>query len=39
MRKGQVDKALPEPKKDVKFEIGSNKEYKVGEIINSMVYA
>ncbi len=35
-RKRQVDKALPEPKKE--FEAGDNKEYKVKAIINSAVY-
>ncbi len=37
-RKGQVDKALPELEKDVKFETGGNKKYKVKAIINSAVY-
>ncbi len=33
-----MDKALPEPEKDVKFELGGNKEYEVKTIIDSMVY-
>ncbi len=36
-RKGRVDKALPEPKKE--FEARDNKEYKVEAIINSAVYS
>ncbi len=35
-RKGQVDKALPEPEKE--FEAGDNKEYEVEAIIDSVVY-
>ena len=38
MRKRRVDKALPEPKKDLEFEAKSNKEYKVKAIIDSVVY-
>ncbi len=38
MKKGRVDKALPEPEKDVKFEVRDNKEYEVKAIINSAVY-
>ncbi len=38
MEKRQVDKTLPELKKDVEFEAGSNKEYEVKIIINSAVY-
>ncbi len=38
MRKGQVDKALPEPKKDMEFEAGGNEEYEVKAIINSAIY-
>ncbi len=38
MRKGQVDKALPKPEKDVEFEVGSNKKYEVKAIIVSAVY-
>ena len=37
-RKKRVDKALPEPKKDLEFEAGDNKEYKMGAIIDSAVY-
>ncbi len=38
MRKKWVDKALPESEKDLKFEEGGNKKYKVKTIIDSMVY-
>ena len=38
IRKGRVDKALPEPEKELKFEIGDNKEYEVKAIIDSAVY-
>ncbi len=38
MRKGRVDKALPEPDKDVEFETGGNKKYVVKVIINNAVY-
>ncbi len=37
-RKGRVDKALPEPEKEVEFETGDNKEYEVEAIIDSAVY-
>ncbi len=37
-RKGRVDKALPEPEKDLEFEAEGDKKYKVKEIINSAVY-
>ncbi len=37
-RKKRVDKVLPEPEKDVKFEAKGNKEYKVKPIIDSAVY-
>ncbi len=37
-RKERVDKALPEPEKDLEFEAGGNKEYKVETIIDSAVY-
>ena len=37
-RKKRVDKTLPEPKKDLKFQAGGNKEYEVKAIINSMMY-
>ncbi len=37
-KKERVDKALPEPKKDVEFEVRGNKEYKVEAIIDSAVY-
>ncbi len=33
-----MDKALPEPEKEVEFEAGDNKEYKVEAIIDSAVY-
>ncbi len=33
-----MDKALPEPKKEVEFEAGDNKEYKVEAIIGSAVH-
>ncbi len=38
-RRGQVDKALPKPEKDVEFEAGGNKEYEVEAIIDSAVYS
>ena len=34
----RVDKALPEPEKEVKFEARDNKKYKVKAIIDSAVY-
>ncbi len=37
-RKGRVDRALPEPEKEVEFEAGDNKEYEVEAIIDSAVY-
>ncbi len=37
-RKGQVDKALPEPEKEFEFEAGENKKYEVKAIIDSAVY-
>ncbi len=37
-RKRQVDKALSKSEKDVEFEVGDNKEYKVETIINRAVY-
>ena len=36
--RGQVDKALPEPKKELEFEAGDHKQYKVKAIIDSAVY-
>ncbi len=33
-----MDKALPEPEKEVEFEAGDNKEYEVKAIIDSAVY-
>ncbi len=33
-----MDKALPEPEKEVEFEAGDNKEYEVEAIIDSVVY-
>ena len=38
-RKMKVDKALPELKKDMKFETKGKKEYKVEAIINSAIYS
>ncbi len=38
IKKRQVDKALSEPEKDLKFEVGDNKEYKIEVIIDSTVY-
>ena len=39
-KRGRVDnKALPEPEKNMKFEAGGDKEYKVKVIINSAVYS
>ncbi len=37
-KKGQVDKALPEPEKEMEFEAGGNKEYEVKAIIDSAIY-
>ena len=37
-RKGQVDKALSEPEKELEFEPGGNKRYKVKAIIESAIY-
>ncbi len=37
-RKGRVDKALPEPEKEIEFEAGDNKEYEVKAIIDNAVY-
>ena len=37
-KKEQVDKALLDPKKDLKFEARGNKEYKVETLIDSAVY-
>ncbi len=37
-RRGRVDKILPEPEKDLEFEVGGDKEYEVKAIINSKVY-
>ncbi len=39
MRKEQVNKALPEPEKDVNLEVGGNKEYEVEAIIDSVIYS
>ncbi len=33
-----MDKVLPEPKKDLEFEAGGDKEYEVKAILDSMVY-
>ncbi len=37
-KKGRVDKALPEPEKEVEFEVGDNKEYEFEAIIDSAMY-
>ncbi len=37
-RRERVDKALPEPEKDLEFEAGGDKEYEVEAIIESIVY-
>ena len=37
-RKRQVDKAALELKKDLEFEAGGNKEYKVKKIIDNAIY-
>ncbi len=37
-RRRRVNKALPEPKKDLEFEAGSDKEYEVEASIDSAVY-
>ncbi len=37
-RRGQVDKALPEPEKDLEFGAGDDKEYEVKTIIDNAVY-
>ena len=37
-RKKQADKTLPEPKKNLEFEVRDNKKYKVKAIIDSAVY-
>ncbi len=37
-RKKRVDNAPLELEKDLKFEVGGNKEYKVETIIDSLVY-
>ncbi len=36
--KRRVDKALPESEKDLEFDAGGSKEYKVKAMINSAVY-
>ncbi len=33
------NKALPEPEKDLEFEAGGNKKYKVKAIIDNAVYS
>ena len=38
IRKEQVDKALPEPEKELKSKASGNKEYEVKAIIDSAVY-
>ncbi len=37
-RKGRVDKALPEPEKNVEFDARGNKKYEIEAIIDSAVY-
>ncbi len=37
-RKEQVDKALPELEKELEFEVGGNKEYKIEAMIDNVVY-
>ncbi len=37
-RKRQVEKVPLEPEKELKFELGGNKEYEVKAIIDSKVY-
>ncbi len=37
MRKRRVDNTMPELEKDLEFEVGGNKEYKVKAIIDSAV--
>ena len=37
-KKKQVNKTLPEPKKDFEFEVKGDKKYKVEAIINSIIY-
>ncbi len=37
-RKKQVDNALSEPKKELEFKDGENKEYEVEAIIDSVLY-
>ena len=37
-RKKQVDKTLPEPKKDLESEVGGNQKYKVKAIIDNVMY-
>ena len=37
-RKGRVNKALANPEKELEFKAGSNKEYEVEAIIDSVVY-
>ena len=38
IRKKQINKALLKPKKDLEFEVGDNKEYKVKVIIDNTIY-
>ena len=38
-RKGRVNrKALPEPEKELEFEVGDNKKYEIEAIIDSAIY-
>ena len=39
MRKWLVDNTLPKPKKELKFEVGGNKKYKVKAVTESAVYS
>ncbi len=38
IKKRRVNKALPEPEKNIKFEAEDNMKYKVKAIINRVVY-
>ena len=37
-KKKREDKALSEPKKELEFEAGGNKEYEIEAIIDNIVY-
>ena len=38
IKKTQIDKALPDPRKELEFKAGDNKEYEIKAIINSAMY-